>query len=206
MNRTANGRPQLVLGQVCRENVCCRATAVPWLLDLMDVSGCIVTVDAPCAGPDIVRAILGRGADYAVALRPEYGPIFDLAEVGFRESEPISIFNETTDRRSELPRTRRWEYRRSGLEFLTEAGWEGVRGLGMVETEIEAPDGPRIQHRYYASSLNGGARGFYAAVETHSRVAEGTLWTVTVTFPNAESMANVAGTFAILKEGLSDAA
>lgn len=200
------GSPQLVLGQVCRENGICQSTAVPWLLDLMDLSGCVVTVDAPCAGPDLVRGLLGRNADYVVELRPEAGRVYDQVESRFREMEPLPFFQQVADQRFDLPRIRRWEYHRNDLAFLGHEDWEGVGGIGMVETEIETADAPRAHRRFFVSSLTGSATAFFSAVETHAEVSEGTLWTITLTFPNPESMANVAGTFAILKDSLTKAA
>lgn len=200
------GTTQLVLGQVCRERTECRASAVPWLLDLMDVSGCVVTVDAPCSGPELARCLLGRNAEYVISLRPEYGPCFDQVEARFQETRPFETFRNPDDSKPGPGPARRWGYQRNDLGFLTAEGWEGLSGIGMVETRTACPEGPQFRRRYYASSLSGNASDFFAAVETHSEVAEGTLWTVAITFPDLESMANVAGTFALLKESIPEAA
>ena len=52
-------------------------TALPELLKLLDVSGCIVSIDAMGCQKEIARTILERGADYLLAVKGNQGRLYD---------------------------------------------------------------------------------------------------------------------------------
>ena len=67
---TAN---RLVLGQVKVDEKSNEITAIPQLLEALEVSGCIVTIDAMGCQTDIAEQIMDRQADYVLALKENQG-------------------------------------------------------------------------------------------------------------------------------------
>ena len=63
----------LTLGQVKTDRKSNEITAIPRLLGLLELSGCIVTIDAMGCRKEIARGILDRGADYLLAVKENQG-------------------------------------------------------------------------------------------------------------------------------------
>ena len=67
----------LVLGQTRTEAKSNEITAIPELLRLLDVSGCIVSIDAMGCQKEIAQTILDRGADYLLAVKENQGRLYE---------------------------------------------------------------------------------------------------------------------------------
>ena len=82
---------QLVLGQTKVDDKSNEITAIPVLLDLLELSGCIVTIDAMGCQKEIAGQIVGQDADYVLALKANQGTLYtdvrdlfdDAREIGF---------------------------------------------------------------------------------------------------------------------------
>ena len=76
----------LTLGQVKTEEKSNEITAIPRLLEMLELSGCIVTIDAMGCQKEIARTIVDRGADYLLAVKENQGQLYqdvrDLFEAG----------------------------------------------------------------------------------------------------------------------------
>ena len=76
----------LTLGQVKTEEKSNEITAIPKLLEMLELSGCIVTIDAMGCQKEIARTIVDRGADYLLAVKENQGQLYqdirDLFEAG----------------------------------------------------------------------------------------------------------------------------
>ena len=68
---------RLVLGQIATDAKSNEITAVPKLLEMLSLKGCIVTVDALNCQRDIARQIVDQGGDYALALKGNQGTLHD---------------------------------------------------------------------------------------------------------------------------------
>ena len=79
----------LVLGQVRTDAKSNEITALPELLKLLDVSGCIVSIDAMGCQQEIARTILERGADYLLAVKGNQGRLYDDLRDLFEGAEEL---------------------------------------------------------------------------------------------------------------------
>ena len=79
----------LVLGQVRTDAKSNEITAIPELLKLLDVSGCIVSIDAMGCQKEIARTILERGADYLLAVKGNQGRLYDDLRDLFEGAEEL---------------------------------------------------------------------------------------------------------------------
>jgi hypothetical protein len=77
----------LVLGQMAVDEKSNEMTAVPKLLDLLDVSGCIVTADALNTQRTIAEKVLVQGADYVLALKSNQGTLHADVELRFSDMQ-----------------------------------------------------------------------------------------------------------------------
>ena len=66
----------LTLGQVKTEEKSNEITAIPRLLELLDLRGCIVTIDAMGCQKEIAQGILDREADYLLAVKENQGRLY----------------------------------------------------------------------------------------------------------------------------------
>ena len=58
-----------MLGQVKTDEVSNEITAIPKLLEILSLQGCIVTLDAMGVQTEVVKTIVGKGADYVISLK-----------------------------------------------------------------------------------------------------------------------------------------
>ncbi|MHC5732253.1 MAG: ISAs1 family transposase, partial [Nostoc sp.] len=71
---------KLVLGQVKVDEKSNEITAIPELLKVLELSGCIVTIDAIGCQKEIVRLITQKNADYVITLKKNQGNLYDEVE------------------------------------------------------------------------------------------------------------------------------
>lgn len=71
---------KLVLGQVKVDGESNEITAIPELLKLLELSGCIVTIDAIGCQKEIVKLITQQNADYVITLKKNQGNLYDQVE------------------------------------------------------------------------------------------------------------------------------
>ena len=82
---------QLVLGQVKVADKSNEITAIPKLLNILDISGCIVTIDAMGAQTEVAKHIIDQGADYVLSLKGNQGSLHEDVEQLF-ELNPYREF------------------------------------------------------------------------------------------------------------------
>ena len=83
---TAN---QLVLGQVKVDDKSNEIPAIPRLLELLDITGCLVTIDAIGTQTEIAETIVERGGDYLLPVKENQGQLYEDMEklFGIEEQE-----------------------------------------------------------------------------------------------------------------------
>lgn len=181
----------LLLGQLQVEEKSNEIPAVPKLLDLLEVEGATVTLDAMGCQKPIAAKIIEKKADYVLRLRGNHGTLHHEVETfwtdaqvdGFREV-PVA-FHQTFDGgehgRSEVRRV----WTTSCVAWMADRpAWKGLRSLILVESErSEGNAAPSFERRLYLSSLPGtdAARAAYV-VRAHWGVENGLHWQLDVAF------------------------
>lgn len=197
---------QLVLGQWKVADKSNEITAVPELLRVLELSGCIVTVDAMGCQKNIAREIIEADADYVLALKGNQETVHEevktFLDAALRErttprppgaklsgaAASLAVL-ETVEKDHGRIETRRY-YQSAELDwFADRAKWEGLRSVGMVEA-IREVDGPAtVERRYYLSSLPLGVETFARAVRGHWGVENQLHWVLDVWFREDQSRA-----------------
>jgi len=185
---------QLVLGQVKVADKSNEITAIPKLLNLLDVSGCIVTIDAMGTQKEIAKQIIDQDADYVLSLKGNQGnlhqdveQLFDWAyKTDFKEIEHEAY--QTIDKGHGRIEIRRY-WLLDKVEYLEGAQlWEGLKRVGMVEAERRI-DGQSItiERRYFLTSLDGGVERFAQATRQHWGIENKLHWSLDVVFHEDDS-------------------
>jgi predicted transposase YbfD/YdcC len=194
-------RNRLTLGQVKVDEKSNEITAIPELLRLLYVKGCIITIDAMGTQKEIAELIREQEADYVLALkdnqpnlRAEVEGIFE-AELAQRKKEenretPRSVeavdFVETIDQGHGRRETRR-VYSLPAPEFLrNKEAWRDLNSLIMVEARREVNDQVSTERRYYIASLAPDAGLAAEVVRTHWAIENSLHWVLDLAFREDE--------------------
>ena len=182
----------LVLGQLKTEAKSNEITAIPHLLEVLELTGCLVTIDAMGCQKTIAAKIRERGADYLLALKANHPTLYAAVEGYFdaasdREFTGHDIdFAETEDRNHG-----RLEFRRcwveSDLKWLAQqAQWTDLHAVVMVESERHVNGVVSIAHRYYLSSAVMDASTFLEKTRDHWSIENSLHWVLDVAFREDE--------------------
>ena len=186
---------QLVLGQVKVAAKSNEITAIPKLLTLLDVSGCIVTIDAMGTQTEIAQQkIIDQGADYVLSLKGNQGTLHTDVEQLFdwaRKTDFKDIDHEayqTIDKGHGRIDVRRY-WLLGNVDHLENAErWTGLSRIGKIESERHI-DGhpPTTERRYYLTSLDGGVERFAYASRGHWGIENNLHWSLDVVFHEDDS-------------------
>lgn len=178
---------ELVLGQMCVEEKTNEITTVPLLLELLDISGCIVTADAMSCQREIAKKIIDGKGDYVLSLKENQPMLYEYAETLFDDAlvhpelYPEMTSCETLDKghgRVEK-RTCYLFTTLSGLE--TTPDWTGLAGIGMVRSHVTTGDAETTETRYAITSLKD-VEIFANAMRTHWSIENGLHYCLDVSF------------------------
>lgn len=180
---------RLVLGQVKVDDKSNEITAIPQLLDMLEVAGCIVTIDAIGCQTEIAEKIIEKEADYVLAVKGNQGNLYEDI-VGYFDWALEDKFNQTSYTTYETIDgehgriERRRYYATSDIEWLRKKScWKGLRSIAMVESErtVQGKE-TSLERRYYISSLQADAKQLGKAIRGHWSVENSLHWVLDVGF------------------------
>ncbi len=202
---TRNG---ISLGQRKTEAKSNEITAIPELLKLLEIKGCIVTIDAMGCQKEIARQIVDQGADYVLALKGKQGTIHDDVRLFFEYAQGKQFKDiphgsyEVTDGGHGRVEVRRY-YTVSDIDWLEEKQkWKNLNLIGMVESERHIGEKITKETRYLISSLPSDTKRFAEAVRDHWRIENQLHWVLDIAFREDDSRVrdrNAATNLAILR-------
>jgi predicted transposase YbfD/YdcC len=185
---TAN---HLVLGQVKVDDKSNEITAIPKLLQVLEIAGCIVTIDAIGCQTEIAQTIVDLDADYVLAVKENQGNLyqditglFDAAqEVNFKDV-PHDYYKTTEKGHGRLEIRQCWTISAATLlDYLrNRAAWRNLRTIVKVVAERRVHGQTSIEVRYFISSLDGDARRMLQAVRGHWGIENSLHWVLDIAF------------------------
>ena len=202
-------RNRLVLGQAKVDQKSNEITAVPELLRLLEIKGCIVTVDALNTQKEIAAQIRAQGADYLMALKNNH-PTLAAEVAGIfcavrEEAEAEGSISESEDQQNNHGRkeTRRcWSV--AAPEWLFEfEDWRDLQSLILIESTRQLKAQATVELRYYLSSLPPEAQVANRAVREHWGIENSLHWVLDVAFREDDSrirVGNAAANLALVRK------
>jgi predicted transposase YbfD/YdcC len=181
---------RLVLVQRATEKKSNEITAIPKLLELLDLKGCIVTIDAMGAQKKIVTQIVDQCGEFAIALKKNQGTFYkkvsEIFERGKRDNFATigSQYTQTTEKghgRQEIRRYWIIDDEEIIASLNPKGAWKGLRSIGMVESERCVGQKVTKEVRYYITSLRN-VHVFAPAVRSHWGIENSVHWVLDVVF------------------------
>jgi len=180
---------RLVLGQQKVDEKSNEITAIPLLLDLLDLKGTTVTLDAIGCQKEIAKKIREKEADYVLALKGNQGTLNEgvrlFLETEFSKKEISDLID---DRYEETEAGHgRIEERKcivsSQIDWLKQKSeWADIKTVVMIEETRDTGKKCSVERRFYISSLSADAKRIAAAVREHWLVENALHWTLDVVF------------------------
>jgi predicted transposase YbfD/YdcC len=184
---TANG---LTLGQVAVGAEPNEVTAIPRLIELLDLKGCVVTIDAAGCQKDVAAQIVAKEADYVLALKGNQPTLYEQVSDYFLEQ----LEKEGPDRKlrhhSEVEEghgrseTRETFVAPASKEMVASGAWLGLATVVLVIRRCvdHATGKASDEVRYFISSLPAKVKRLARAVRQHWGIENGLHWVLDVAF------------------------
>lgn len=184
---------RLVLAQQAVDEKSNEITAIPKLLDLLDLKGHIVTIDAMGTQKAIAKQIIEKGSDYILALKGNQGTLnedvrlFLETALQKQSSSVIEDSDEDIDKGHGRIETRKC-YASSQIGWLNQKEqWAGLKTIIMIEEIRDVNGKSSTERRFFISSLPADAQRISAAVRAHWLIENGLHWTLDVIFNEDKS-------------------
>lgn len=198
----------VVLGQVQTAEKSNEITAIPELLERLDLAGCIVTIDAMGCQKEIAEAIIDGGGDYVLALKDNQLGLKREVEETLAEA----LGHDFDDCRQAHVRTVEKGHGREEvrdywlLDDMSIGGrkseWPGLQCFGKVVAKRTVDGQTSEETRYFITSLPCQVKRFAHAVRSHWAIENSLHWSLDVTFGEDDSRTrkgNAAANMAILR-------
>lgn len=187
---------RLVLGQLACEEKSNEITAIPKLLEMLEINGCIVTIDAMGTQTEIASKITEKGADYILALKENQRTLYEDVQLFF----DAYLKEERTKTKDYYACEHsfghgRYEKREccicEDIDWLyNKEKWSNINGIGVIRCRVEKDEKVSIQHHYFIYSCKGmTAEQLMNAKRKHWGIENGLHWVLDMEFREDESRA-----------------
>jgi predicted transposase YbfD/YdcC len=183
----------LSLGQVKTADKSNEITAIPELLNLLSIKGCIITIDAMGCQKEIAAQIIDKKADYVLALKGNHGNLYDDVKTYFDETEK-TIFKGTkcnvfqTLEKDHGRIEKRTYVATNDIKWLNEkSDWKGLKSIVMVIAERKEKAKKSVEKRYYITSVAPNAEKIGQYIRSHWSIENKLHWQLDVNFKEDQS-------------------
>jgi len=181
---------RLLLGQVKVKSKSNEITAIPELLEKMDIKGCIVTIDAMGCQKEIAEQIIQQGGDYVLALKGNQGNLLKAAEQAFatiinpeESHQPYEHYKSVEAGHHRIEIRECWVIPAACIDIA----WSSTQTLMMIRSERKCWNKVTNSIRYYISSVPSGVKKIAGAVRSHWGVENQLHWFLDVVFGEDDS-------------------
>lgn len=178
----------LVLGQLATEVKSNEITAFPLLIELLDLKGATVTIDAAGCQKEIAEKIRDKKGDYVLALKGNQRKLHDEAENFFKQALDVSPQESGCDyykneeySRGRLEQREVWSI--DDLEWLPQKEeWRDLKSLVCLKSTRTQKSIRTVEMRYYISSLGSEAFKLSQAIRSHWYIENKLHWQLDISY------------------------
>ncbi|MEG3929640.1 ISAs1 family transposase [Microcoleus sp. D3_18a_C4] len=181
---------RLVLGQMKVEDKSNEITAIPALLELLDITGSIITIDAMGTQTEIAKKIIDKKGDYVLALKANHPTLYNQVQEWFEtaSSQQFQGIDVSYEKRIEKGHHRReirqvWSVPVSAINHLYQPRlWAGLQSVVMVVRVRHLWNKTTREVQFYLTSLHSNAQLIGLAIRKHWGIENQAHWTLDCTF------------------------
>lgn len=189
----------LVLGQLACDEKSNEITAIPKLLELLEIKGCIVTIDAMGTQKDIAKKIIEKGADYCLSLKGNQPELYEDVKL-YTENELFMADRKELKEKGQYFKTlekghgrieKREYYICNDISWLFCADkWASLAGFGVCASTVEQNGKTSVSHNYAIYSVKKmTAEQFANCKRAHWSIENKLHWVLDMTFREDDSRA-----------------
>ncbi len=179
---------RLSLGQVAVDAKSNEITAIPALLELLELNGALVTIDALGCQKEIARTVIDRGGHYALTVKDNQEHLLDDIQRTFERAFETDFAGMDYDQYETEGRGHgRHEYRCYTVLYDTDGirhreAWANLTALGMCVSERTVKGETTTEVRYFIGSKRAGAKYYGKALRNHWGIENSLHWQLDVNF------------------------
>lgn len=198
----------LILGQLKTHEKSNEITAIPELIDSLDITGAVITSDAMGCQTAIAQKIIDKGSDYVIGLKGNQGALHDevinyyeqAKAVDFKDV-PVAHYQSVDKGHGRLEE--RSIYVTSDIDWLPmREDWAGLESIVMIDSKRTAGEKISRETRYYITSLDPNPERIARTIRSHWGIENCVHWVLDVTFQEDASQistGNAAENLSILR-------
>jgi predicted transposase YbfD/YdcC len=184
---TTNG---IVLGEIATDEKSNEITAIPDLLKILELKGCIVTIDAMGTQTDIAETIIDGGADYVLAVKENQPLLFQDIALFFTTESSTCDYAKTIEKSHGRYETRECWATSANIDWLYKKDhWAGLSGIGMIRSKRQLVGSEKIEIsvKYFIFSKAMSAMELLTAQKAHWGIENSLHWVLDMDFREDES-------------------
>lgn len=186
----------MVLGQLACEEKSNEITAIPKLLKMLEIKGCIVTIDAMGTQTDIAETIIDNKADYILSLKENHKTLYNDVKLYlddiYREKKLLESenYHKSVEKGHGRIEIRECVISEEISWLHNKSAWKGLCGIGAIYCTIEKNGIISKQSHYFIYSCKGlNAGQIMKYKRNHWSIENNLHWVLDMTFREDESRA-----------------
>lgn len=181
---------QLVLGQKKVHKKSNELTAIPELIEMLEIAGSIITIDAMGCQKDITSLIIKKKGDYILALKDNQKLLHKAVKEWFEDAKTTdylgknyNFYEQVEAGHHRVEKRQVWTVDVSELpQVHNQELWSGLKTVVMIVSERRLWNKTTTETRFYLSSLSSNAEIIAGAIRSHWGIENSLHWTLDVTF------------------------
>ena len=184
---------KIVLGQVKVNEKSNEITAIPELLEILNIKGCTITIDAMGTQKSIAEIIIDKESNYVLSLKDNHKTLCEDVKLIFEEPEKMPDmgiqydYSKTVDKdhgRIEI----RECFTTDNIDWLNgKEEWKGLKTIVMLKSSRTLNGETSTEKRYYLSSLDSDADKIMASIRSHWSIENSLHWVLDLAFREDDS-------------------
>ncbi len=199
----------LTLGQVAVDGKSNEITAIPRLLELLDLHGALVTIDAIGCQKEIAKQIAARGGDYVLIVKSNQERLRQDIEATLERAlegelpQGVVLQHRTTESGHGRQEERSYVVVHDVQRIRDRSAWPGLTTVGMYANERSVNGETTTEVRYFIGSRKMGVRRYAQVLRNHWRIENNLHWQLDISFGEDASRIQDrqrAANFAVLRK------